>query len=415
MKLNRRNFLGAGAAGLLMTPYSARAAGRADELSARIDRALGLPLVRQELFKRPVKIASMELLRNGELFLVRVRSTDGAEGVSVAHKQSMKFTYPIFVGMVAPFFVGRDAREVEHLVDGVYKKDINYKWHGLPFFTCIAAAEIAVLDLLGKVAGKPLGELFGRIVRAEIDMYPASGNRGNEARAEVAHLQKLVGESGARAFKFRLGGRMKYDEASTKRDRELVPLLRKTFGERTFIYGDGNSSYDVPQAIRTGRMLEEHKINIFEEPVPYDHYEETKQVADALRIPLAGGEQEMSTRQFRWMIERDAWQIVQPDLLYFGGFTRSIRVARMAEAAGKDCNPHMSGGGLGYVYVLHYASCVPNAGPFQELKGYDKDLPVACDTSTLRSKGGKISVPTGPGLGVEIDPGFIKRAAAVTL
>ncbi|MDQ3651370.1 MAG: mandelate racemase/muconate lactonizing enzyme family protein, partial [Acidobacteriota bacterium] len=137
-------------------------------------------------------------------------------------------------------------------------------------------------------------------------------------------------------------------------------------------------------------------------------------IADSLTIPIAGGEEESSMRRFRSMIENGVVQIVQPDLFYFGGLIRSIRVARMAGAAGMDCTPHMSGGGLGYLYVLHYASCVPNPGPFQEYKGETDGLPISSAASSLKSENGVIKVPTEPGLGVTIDPDFIRKSTVVS-
>jgi L-alanine-DL-glutamate epimerase-like enolase superfamily enzyme len=113
------------------------------------------------------------------------------------------------------------------------------------------------------------------------------------------------------------------------------------------------------------------------------------------------------------MIEGKGVDVVQPDLFYFGGFVRSIRVARMAAAAGIPCTPHMSDGGLGYLYVAHFASVVPNAGPFQEYKGRDQSLPVSSETSPLTTVEGVMKVPTGPGLGVTIDPSFVRQATTV--
>jgi len=179
------------------------------------------------------------------------------------------------------------------------------------------------------------------------------------------------------------------------------------------IHADANSSYDVQMALRIGRLMHEQKFSFFEEPVPFDFYDETKDVADALTLPVAGGEQDSSLRRFRWMIEHRAVDIVQPDIFYFGGFIRSIRVARMAAAAGMDCTPHMSDGGLGYLYVAHFASCVPNAGPFQEYKGRDDSLPVSSETSTLNCVNGMLKVPSGPGLGVTIDPAFVAKGEVV--
>jgi len=417
MKNNRRDFLkttaAAGAMGFAPKGFST-ADEKSKELAAKIDKVWATPVLKTDFFKQSVKIASIELLRNGQFYLVRVRSTDGAEGLASAHDSVMATTYPIFLKRVAPFFIGKDARALESLIHEVYLRDSNYKWQGLPFWVCVASLEVAALDLLGKVANKPIGELFGGVVRKEIAVYRASGNRGNSPEEEIEYLKKIVAETGAKAIKFRLGARMRYDDASTKRDHALIPLTRKTFGDQMTIYADANGSYDIPMSIKIGRLMEAHKLAFLEEPVPFDYYDETKQVADALTIPIAGGEQESSLRRFRWMIESGCVQIVQPDLLYFGGLVRSVKVARMAAAAGMDCTAHMSGGGLGYLYIAHFASCVPNCGPHQEYKGDGETTPVACDTSSLKSENGVMKIPSGPGLGVKFDPAFVNKAVAIS-
>jgi len=138
-------------------------------------------------------------------------------------------------------------------------------------------------------------------------------------------------------------------------------------------------------------------------------------VADALRVPIAGGEQEPSLHNFRWLVAHGALSIVQQDMFYFGGMVRSMRVARMAHALGKQCIPHISGSGLGYLYMMHFVSAIPNAGPYHEFKEFNDELPLTCATSTLRSDDtGTVKVPTGPGLGIEIDPAFIAKHAVVT-
>ena len=413
MTIQRREFLKASAASSLL-PFSKISIEKKNELGDKLAQAMNTPVLRAELFKSPVKIASIDLLKNGKNFIVRVRSSDGAEGISSPQDSVMATTYPIFLKRVAPFFIGKDARELESLIHEIYLRDSNYKWQGLPFWVCVSGLEISILDLLGKVINKPLGELFGKIIRQEIPVYRASGNRGNTPEQEIAYLQKIVGETGAKAIKFRLGARMEFNDASTIRDHTMIPLTRKTFGDQMAIYADGNGSYDVPMAIKIGRMMEEYKLAFFEEPVPFDYYDETKQIADTLKIPIALGEQEGSLRSFRKIIQDDIAQVIQPDLLYFGGLTRSIRVARMAAIAGKDCTPHMSGGGLGFLYVAHFASCVPNCGAHQEYKGEEDTLPVSSDTSSLKSVKGLLKVPTGPGLGITIDPDYIKKSQVVT-
>ncbi len=382
-------------------------------LEDRLDQAFALPVLRRDLWPDPIPIASVELLKGPADFLVRVRSRDGAEGLAAGHPDVLETTWPILTRRVAPFFVGKDARDLDSLIDGVYLTSSNYKWQGLPFWVPVASVEIAVLDLLGKISRKPLGELFGGVIRRDIAVYRASGNRGNSPEEELAYLQRLVDETGAKAIKFRLGARMRFDQASTRRDLALIPLTRKTFGDAMTFYADANGSYDVPMALRIGRLMHEHRFAFLEEPVPFDFYDETKRIADALTIPVAGGEQESSLRRFRWMIANRCVDVVQPDLFYFGGFVRSIRVARMAAVAGIPCTPHMSGGGLGYLYVAHFASCVPNAGPHQEFKGTDDSLPVTSNTSPLASVGGVLKVPTGPGLGVTVDPAYVTRTTLV--
>jgi L-alanine-DL-glutamate epimerase-like enolase superfamily enzyme len=411
---SRRAFLKAGsAAGVMLGASRLDGAQATRPRAGDLARLMTAPVLRRELLPSPVRIESIELIKAGDQFLVRARSTDGAIGTSVGHPDVLQFTSPILARKVAPFFVKKDARDLETLLDELYIASSNYKWQGLPFWVPVASVEIALLDLLGHVAGKPIGELFGPIVKRDIAVYRASGNRGNSAEAELDYLQKLVGEIGARAIKFRLGARMRYDDASTKRDVALIPLTRKTFGAGMAIHADANSSYDVQMALRIGRLMHEQKFAFFEEPVPFDFYDETKEVADALTLPVAGGEQDSSLRRFRWMIEHRGVDIVQPDIFYFGGFVRSIRVARMAAAAGMECTPHMSDGGLGYLYVAHFASCVPNAGPFQEYKGRDETLPVSSDTSTLNCVNGVLKVPSGPGLGVTIDPAFVAKGELI--
>jgi L-alanine-DL-glutamate epimerase-like enolase superfamily enzyme len=416
MTRTRRSFIRLGsAAGAAMAAQPVGAGVRQGNASTtQVVQTLASPVLRRELFPTPVPIASIDLIKAGEQFLVRVRSSDGTAGIAAGHPDVLETTWPILTRRIAPFFIKKDARDLEKCLDDIYIANSNYKWQGLAFWVPLASLEFAILDLLGQVSRKSLGELFGPIVRRDVAVYRASGNRGNTPEAEIAYLQKLVDETGASAIKFRLGARMRFDDQSTRRDLALIPLTRKTFGERMTIYADANGSYDIPMALRIGRVMDDNRLAFLEEPVPFDYYDETKQIADELRLPVAGGEQDSSLRRFRWMIEHRAVDVVQPDLFYFGGFIRSIRVARMAAAAGIPCTPHMSDGGLGYLYVAHFASVINNAGPFQEYKGRDDSLPVSSETSTLRCVKGMLTVPSGPGLGVTIDPTFIEKGTRLS-
>ncbi len=416
MRPTRRSFFGS-AIGAGLSVAAARPAVAEDDrrsMFERLDEVAAAPVLRVKGIEKPVKIASMELLRNRRNFLVRVRSTDGAEGIGVPNAMHMIHTYPIFLNRVAPFFVGKDARQLEPLLWELYRHDDNYKYQGLAFWVCVTAAEFALLDLLGKIAGKSVGDLLGGVKRREIAVYRASGNRGNTPEEEVAYLKKIVAESGAKALKFRLGGRMsKNVDSLPGRTERLIPLVREAFGKEMTLYADSNSSYDVPNAIRIGRLMEEHDYAFYEEPCEFDRLEDTKAVADALRIPIAWGEQEFSEYRFRWVIANRGVDIVQPDLHYYGGLIRSLRVARMAHEAGLLCTPHMSGSGLGYLDAAHFASIIPNPVPFTEYKG-SADVPVTSDTSSLKVKDGMVRVPSGPGFGITVDPAFVREAVRVT-
>jgi L-alanine-DL-glutamate epimerase-like enolase superfamily enzyme len=414
MTSTRRRFLQAVAGTCFVAARARRAAAQEERRPTleQLDRAAARRVLHLEALKAPVKIAALELLRNGRTFLVRARSVDGAEGLIMPNSDRLRDVYPIFLNRVAPLFIGKDARELEAMLDELYRHDSNYKLQGVALWACVAAAEFALLDLMGKLADKSVGELLGGVLRRDIAIYRASGNRGNTPAQEVEYLKKIVAESGAKALKFRLGGRMSRNADSLPgRTEKLIPLVRETFGDAMTLYADANSSYDVPKAIAIGRLMEKYKYGFFEEPVPFDHLDDTKQVADVLDIPVAGGEQEFSLWGFRWMIHHRAVDVVQPDLHYFGGYIRCLRVARMAAEAGLPCTLHMSGG-LGYLDALHFMACIPNALAFQEYKG-QSGLPVTCATSSLQPKDGIVRVPSGPGLGYTIDPDFVRKAEPV--
>jgi L-alanine-DL-glutamate epimerase-like enolase superfamily enzyme len=413
MKSNRRDFLkksGLTAAGTAFMSYNSGARNSSlSEKYALVDEAFARPVLDKMLFPDPVIIDSLELLRLDDNFLCRVRSRGGAEGLSVSNNMQMVALYPVFTLRLQPFFPGKDARDLENLLEEVYVYQSNYKLQGLSLWIPLATIEFAILDMLGRIAGKPMGEMIGNIHHREISVYQANNFRGRSAEESIEGIKKQVEETGAKALKFKVGGRMSDPEIPPGRSERLIPLVRKTFGDEMTIYADSNGSYDVREAIRIGRLMEEYHFDFYEEPVPFDWYEETREVAGALKVPIAGGEQEPSMHNFRWLIANDALQIVQPDIFYFGGMIRSMKVARMAATRNMECTPHISGSGLGYLYMMHFVSAVTNAGPYHEFKGFNNELPLNCPTSDLSSHGGIVKVPSGPGLGVEIDPAYINR------
>jgi L-alanine-DL-glutamate epimerase-like enolase superfamily enzyme len=420
MYMNRRHFLeltaGTGMLSTLpgcqSTPSKPQAVSHKSKVTLEeLEEAAGTPVLHLDGVNSPLLVESIELLQKGREHFMRVRSKDGAEGIAVTNERA-EYLHPILNKLVIPYFIGKDARDLESHLFEVYRYRSNYKLQGLALWCPLAWVEFALLDMMGRVTGKSVGQLFGGVVRQEVAFYIASGRRDSTPEQEADYLMKLVEETGAKAVKFRVGGRMSRNaDAMPGRTERLIPLARKTLGDRIAIHADANSSYDPPKAIEVGRMLEDIGAVYFEEPCPFDHLEDTKKVADVLTIPVSGGEQEYSQRRFRWMIYNRGVDIVQPDLHYYGGLIRSTRVARMAVLAGMPTTVHISGG-LGFVYMLHFASYTPHIGQYQEYKrGIEKygnwfDPP-------LEVRNGAMTVPQGPGVGIKDIRAVLKDAKPV--
>ena len=425
MKTNRRQFISTAAlAGLTAPALSPRAHAAASRMNdavaqrrARIDAALAQPVLRKELFRSPVIIESVELLRLDNRYLCRVRSKDGAEGISVAHN-TMSRLYPIFLRNLQPFFIGKDARELDLILERVFIYGFNFRYNGISLGIPLATIEFAILDMLGRIAGVSFGQLVGKIHHPEVAVYVATEFRDKPLDEHLRLIEQAVAGLDVKALKIKVGYLMymtadMYAPEPRGKTEKLIPRVREKYGDRMTLYADANGYYDVAGAIQVGRILQENKFAYFEEPVMYDHFEDIKAVADALELPVANGEQDQSYVNFRWLLANEGLDVVQPDNYYFGGFIRSMKVARMAAACGKEIIPHMSGGGLGFLYNIHITSVMPNAGAHHEFKGFSTHVPYECKTSPLKIVDGKIKVPTGPGLGIEIDPAFVRKHEVV--
>jgi L-alanine-DL-glutamate epimerase-like enolase superfamily enzyme len=374
----------------------------------QLQEIMDRPVLVTDRIKNPVIIESFWLSLHNKDWFLSVRSKDGTVGCAPCSERAT-YLHLLLKERILPFMLGRDARELEKIFADVYVTDINYKIQGLAYWCCIAWAESAVLDLLGKCAGVPVAELLGGRVRDKLDLYLASGNRHTTPEEEVAILQERVSKIGAKAIKFKLGGRMSRNADSLQgRTEGLLHQARKHFGDDFIIHTDGNGSFDAAKGIEVGRIVEGINAYFYEEPCPFDDLWDTKAVADGLDVPLAFGEQETSLRRFAWIIEHDAAQVLQPDLQYTGGFIRCIQIARMAQAAGKPVTPHVSGGWASYNMLL-FCAIIPNAGHYHEYKGYRGVE--NCVEGGLTPKDGVIRVPNGIGLGLDLS--FVGKAQVI--
>src|ERR1700748_3633589 len=167
MPINRRNLIRSVAAATAATALPGNLSaqflnaprhglpGTLQERYAKLDAILKQPVLKRELFKDPVIIESVELLAGKKQYICRVRSKDGHEGISVSNAQQMDLVYPIFVNRVAPFFIGKDARDLDALIPAVTVYGSLYKLQSLAIWVPIATVEFAILDMLGKMANLP--------------------------------------------------------------------------------------------------------------------------------------------------------------------------------------------------------------------------------------------------------------------
>ena len=179
----------------------------------------------------PVVIESIEAVRGRRAVLIRARSREGAMGVAVAN-QWFDALESLFTRRVVPFFIGKDATGLATLIDDIYRDQSNYKLSGMPFWACVAWAEFALLDLLGRAAGRSVAQMAGGPIRQRIAIYLSSMRRDTTPEQEVERFARRIRETGAKAIKLKIGGRMSGNaDASSGRTEALVRLARQTLGD----------------------------------------------------------------------------------------------------------------------------------------------------------------------------------------
>lgn len=221
MYTTRRNFIKTlpVARATLSLPATAGWAQRPEvnDLLKQLDEAQARPVLKRDLFPEPVIIKDVQLLHYAGSFLCQVTSSDGAEGLCVSNNLRMDYLYPIFTKRVAPFFLQKDARDLDQLVHEVYRYISNYKMQSYALGVPVATVEFAVLDMLGKMAGKSLGALIGEVVNPAAPIYLATRFREKSAEASIEEAQQRMDEHGSR----RLGAGVPTGYVLLRRDDSL--------------------------------------------------------------------------------------------------------------------------------------------------------------------------------------------------
>jgi L-alanine-DL-glutamate epimerase-like enolase superfamily enzyme len=355
-----------------------------------------------------MKITSIETFTRDPLSIVRVRTDDGAEGYGQVAPFNADITAIVLHRQISPLVLGANPTELDAISDRCIDGNHKYPWS----YVCraLAGVDTALWDMRGKRAGKSVRELLGGKARA-VNAYGSSMRRDIQPEEEARRLAGLRDSHGFGAFKIRVGKTCGHDEDEWPgRSEALVPAVRRAIGDGVKLLVDGNSCYTPAKAIALGHLLEEQNVCHFEEPCPYWELEWTAEVTAALKLDVAGGEQDNDLAQWRRMIRMGVVDVTQPDICYVGGLTRALRVAEMAAQAGLPCVPHSANLSMVSVFTIHMLAAIPNAGPYMEFSietpVWERDLYSPC----LEVRAGKVAVPDGPGWGVTINPTWLAAA-----
>lgn len=359
-----------------------------------------------------MKIAKLETFTNRYVGFVRATADTGDIGWGQVSTYHSDITCQIFHRQVAPYALGQDAVDFDDLLDRITERE--HKFPGSYLRRAMTGLDTALWDMRGRVEGKPVTSLIGGSP-GKVRAYASSMKRDISPEDEAARFLKLRDTYGFDAFKWRVGAECGRDiDEWPGRTEAVVPVVSRALGDGISKLVDGNSGFSPARAIEVGKLLQDEGIGHFEEPCPYWEPEQTKQVADALDIDVAGGEQDCDLSWWRHTIGLGCVDIVQPDVMYMGGMNRTLRVAKMAAEAGLPCTPHAANLSLVTLCTMHLLRAIPNAGKYLEfsIEGDDyypwqRSLFVE-DPYTIVD--GKASVTDKPGWGVEINPDWLDKA-----
>ena len=365
------------------------------------------------LSKEPLmKIRKLETFCNEFVGFVRVTTDSGEQGWGQVSTYNADITCEIFHRQVARHALGTDAIDFTDTLDLINERE--HKYPGSYLRRATTGLDTALLDLRGKIEGKPVTSLLGGSP-GKIRAYASSMKRDITPQDEARRFLKLRDVHGFDAFKWRVGaecGRGKDEWPG--RTEAVIPVVARALGDGIDKLVDGNSCYSPQRAIEVGRLLEAEGIGHFEEPCPYWEFAQTKQVTDALSIDVAGGEQDCEFTVWESMIEKRVVDIVQPDVMYMGGMLRTLKVCKMAEAAGLPVTPHAANLSLVTMCTMHLLRAIPNAGKYLEFSIEEADYyPWQYDIflgEPYRIEDGKATVTDAPGWGVEINPAWLDKA-----
>ncbi|MBL8699432.1 MAG: mandelate racemase/muconate lactonizing enzyme family protein [Alphaproteobacteria bacterium] len=317
--------------------------------------------------------------------------------------------------------VGEDPSEIERLWHRIFRR-FTYMGSRGAASHCISGIDIALWDIRGKVLGRPIYELLGGRVRDDILLYTHPDQKKFTGEAGVrAEIEALIA-SGHTAMKFDpfphlgdpkrrhdgyLDGEMSREGARIAAD--LTALIRRIAGPDIEILIDAHGRFNVPTAIRLCRQLEDvAAIDWFEEPVPVESYNALGQVREKVNAAISVGERLHTRWDFTAIFENKLADYVMPDVTWTGGISELKKISTMAEAYYIPVTPHDAAGPINVVAGAQVMMTVPNFYRLEtahfDLRGYNELI-----AEPLDNRGGRLRIPAGPGLGIEMNVEFMRR------
>lgn len=302
------------------------------------------------------------------------------------------------------WLLGRDPLETEKIWLELYNALRDQGQRGLTV-TALSGIDIALWDIKGKRFGVPVSTLLGGRWRDSVKAY-ATGSFRKEGVDRVADIAAEVAgyrREGFHAVKIKIGFDVEEDLA-------VIAAVREAIGEDMRLMIDANHGYDVLEAVELGNSAAEYGIDWFEEPVLPEQIGSYHAVRAGQPIPVAGGETWHGRYAMREPLETRAVDIIQPDICGTGGFTEMRKVADLAAIHGVRLVPHVWGTAVQIAASLQFMAALPpnppRRDPIEPILEFDRThnpFRQAVVTEPLEHINGVVTIPDGPGLGIEID------------
>ncbi|MDE2811113.1 MAG: mandelate racemase/muconate lactonizing enzyme family protein [Gemmatimonadota bacterium] len=341
--------------------------------------------------------------------LVKVTADDGLVGWGEGAAASL------IDGLLAPLLIGQDPMDRAGLWERMFHALYNGNNAVGLAGSALSALDIALWDLAGKATDLPVCTLLGGKVRDKVAVY-ATGLYYTEGEFPDRLLDEARGyvAAGFKGMKTKVGG------LSIAEDVARVRALRDAIGPDIHLMVDANEAYNATTAIRIGQQLADLDLVWFEEPVNAQDLDAYLEVKAALPMAIAGGENLRTRYEFKPYLTLRAYDIVQPDIMHCGGITEMQRICAMANACGIQVNPHVWGSPVMIAATLHLAATFPPCPPARNAQPYMQEPVMEFDRtpSAIRQElcavpfdqeGSFVRVPTGPGLGIEVDEEVVER------